>query len=360
MTKSDLLDIRICTERSVPTDRFIDAVRAAIKENPRNAPSRVTAGPNPGLAIALLTRKLWREGRTLKIAFMDGKKSVQDRVVDHAKEWEKHANLHLDFGYEPKAADIRVSFQQKGSWSYPGTDALVIDKTKPTMNYGWLTPQTDDQEYSRVVKHEFGHAFGAIHEHQHPMAGIPWNKPVVYKYYCLAYGWDRQKVDVNIFQRYSLTQTNASKYDKHSIMHYSIPNELTFGNFSTGRNTDFSNTDKEFISTVYPGAINQNTLTVGVAATSLIGKHEEINEYKFCLCHDEDRPYVIKTSGPTNVFMSLYGPDDVTNLIAADDDCGRHSNAKIGAWLGKGEYTVRIRHYRPTRAGNYSVDLQPE
>jgi hypothetical protein len=51
------------------------------------------------------------------------------------------------------------------------------------MNYGWLLANTPDQEYSRVVLHEFGHALGAIHEHQHPAAGIPWDKPKVYEYY---------------------------------------------------------------------------------------------------------------------------------------------------------------------------------
>jgi len=39
---------------------------------------------------------------------------------------------------------------------------------EPTMNYGWLKDDTDDVEYRRVVIHEFGHALGAIHEHQNP------------------------------------------------------------------------------------------------------------------------------------------------------------------------------------------------
>jgi serralysin len=39
---------------------------------------------------------------------------------------------------------------------------------KPTMNYGWMTPDSSDDEVHRVVAHEFGHALGLIHEHQNP------------------------------------------------------------------------------------------------------------------------------------------------------------------------------------------------
>ena len=47
------------------------------------------------------------------------------------------------------------------------------------MNYGWLTPDSDDDELRRVVLHEFGHALGLIHEHQNPEGGIEWNEPAV-------------------------------------------------------------------------------------------------------------------------------------------------------------------------------------
>ena len=50
-----------------------------------------------------------------------------------------------------------------GSWSAVGTDALIeryFPPYQPTMNFGWLKDDTDDQEYERVVVHEFGHVLG--------------------------------------------------------------------------------------------------------------------------------------------------------------------------------------------------------
>lgn len=120
------------------------------------------------------------------------------------------------------------------------------------MNFGWFNSSTSDQEFSRVAIHEFGHALGMIHEHQHPLASIPWDVNAVYQYYADTQGWSKAQVDNNIFAKYSTSQTNYSTYDQASIMHYPVEEELTIGNFSVGWNTVLSSTDKSFIASVYP------------------------------------------------------------------------------------------------------------
>ena len=116
--------------------------------------------------------KLWPNGRPTA-RFLDGDAGVQERVAAIAKEWEDVANLNLEF-VRTGAAEIRISFAEKGfSWSTVGTDALTVGRDEATMNYGWLEPDTELREYQRVVRHEFGHALGMIHEHQNPTAEDP-------------------------------------------------------------------------------------------------------------------------------------------------------------------------------------------
>ena len=132
--------------------------------------------------------KMWPNGSQLKARFLDGDTGVQDRVAAIAKEWEDVVNLTLQF-VQTGPAELRISFAEKDfSWSTVGTDALTVGRDEATMNYGWLEPDTELVEYQRVVRHEFGHALGMIHEHQNPAAKIPWDKPKVYAYYARQ-GW---------------------------------------------------------------------------------------------------------------------------------------------------------------------------
>jgi len=190
----------------------------------------------PGRVAAAVERlKLWENGRTLRVRFLDGDPAVQTKVEAIAKEWETEANLSLRF-VTSGAAEIRVSFAEKGfSWSTVGTDALTVGRTESTMNYGWLEPNTSTREYQRVVRHEFGHALGMIHEHQNPAAAgvIPWDKPKVYAYYAQQ-GWSKDDVDFNIFAVYSEDSTNHTSFDPTSIMEYTIPDSLTVGSYAIG------------------------------------------------------------------------------------------------------------------------------
>src|SRR3954451_17509426 len=203
-------------------DTVADAVSDQLAANERVDNTRVVPvrrGADMRLRAAVEKFKLWDNGRRLRVKFIDGVPEVQDKVAKIAKEWETVANLRLDF-VTGATSELRVSFAEKGfSWSTVGTDALTVGRTKATVNLGWLDPSTALREYQRVVRHEFGHALGMIHEHQNPAAQgvIPWDKPKVYAYYALQ-GWSKDDVDSNIFEVYSDDSTNHTEFDPTSIM----------------------------------------------------------------------------------------------------------------------------------------------
>lgn len=244
-------EAKLCTEMEW-SDKAA-SLQAALSENSDNISNhflhpamRTALAAEPAPFIALLFQKKWQPGRTLRIAFLGQvDPTVKSKIIGYAKHWLDFVNLRFDF-VDGVDGDIRITTTPGGSWSYIGTDAKLIPADKPTMNYGWLLPNTADKEYSRVVLHEFGHALGAIHEHQHPAAGIPWDRPKVYEYYARQ-GWSKDQVDNNIFTKYNSDQLNTSNYDRSSIMHYAIPNELTVGDWEIGWNTMLSETDKIFM-----------------------------------------------------------------------------------------------------------------
>jgi hypothetical protein len=204
-------------------------------------------------AQELAMTNFWAQNKALRVKFLGGDATIQTKVKNYALQWNEYSNVTLRF-VDDDDSEIRVAFRPDGSsWSAIGTDALNLQWfPNETINFGWLTLSTPDEEYSRVVLHEFGHALGCIHEHQSPAAGIPWNKDAVYRYYTQSQNWDRATVDQNIFRKWSMDQSQYSAFDPASIMLYPIPKELTDGVFEVGWNRTLSDTDKEFISTKYP------------------------------------------------------------------------------------------------------------
>jgi hypothetical protein len=203
--------------------------------------------------MALVRAALWPARAGIRAVFLDGDPSLHKRVEQVARTWFRNANLDLYFVTDVRQADIRISFSAGGSWSYIGTDCQSVAADRATMNFGWLTLHSPDDEVSRVVLHEFGHALGCIHEHQHPASGIPWNKPAVYEYYGgPPNNWSRAQVDHSIFQAYDANLTVYSQVDPDSIMMYPIPRSLTLDGFEVGLNSQLSPTDEEFIREAYP------------------------------------------------------------------------------------------------------------
>ena len=356
--------VRACIDVAVPDELLLEAMRRAIAENPNNAPAinprLLPQGVKPDVSsvfLAAITGKLWQPGRVLRVRFLDGDPKVQERIPPFAHQWSDYANITFQFVVDPDA-EIRISFRNQGSWSYLGTDALVIPKSQPTMNFGWLTAATANDEYLRLVTHEFGHALGCIHEHQNPATNIPWDREAVYRYYQGPPNyWSREQVDINLFTRYEADITQFSDFDRQSIMLYPIPNEFTLGDFEIGWNQTLSELDKQFIGTIYP-ANRKATSVLEVDAPPLdatIGEFGEVDTFTFTIVERSD--YRLETTGVTDVVMSLFGPGSDTRPVAVDDDSGEDRNARITINLRPGDYTVRVRHFSTQKTGGYRISL---
>ena len=196
----------------------------------------------------------WPPNKVLRTHFLGGVSTVvQEKVRHYISLWQPYINLKLEFVNDP-SAEIRIGFNMDGtSWSAVGMDALNKRYfPNETLNLGWLTPETEDEEYSRIVLHEFGHALGCLHEHQNPSFDIPWDREKVYQYYFQTQGWNKTQVDQNIFLKWSRNFTQFSSFDEKSIMLYPIPKELTTNGYEVGLNKTLSDIDKGFIATIYP------------------------------------------------------------------------------------------------------------
>jgi hypothetical protein len=203
---------------------------------------------------ALLKAAKWNPGDVITVCFLDGDKKLQDQVRDVAMKWtgDDMANLRFSF-VKKKDALIRISFKLRGSWSAIGTTCRNVQSGLPTMNFGWLRPESTPEEVRRVVLHEFGHAMGLIHEHQNPAGGIEWNrKNVIEDLTGPPHKWTMKQIETNMFRAFEKKETNSTKLDPKSIMLYPIPKRWTTNGFSSVLNTKLSPGDVKFIQDVYP------------------------------------------------------------------------------------------------------------
>ncbi|MDH3492580.1 MAG: M12 family metallopeptidase [Acidobacteriota bacterium] len=204
----------------------------------------------------------------ITVGFMNGTPEIKQIVYEVIAEWTTWANVAFvvaDIGEFPnRSPDIKVRFEEGGGhYSYLGIDSWLpvirAEPNKPTLQLGFLDPplryptgEVIDNVRGTIL-HEFGHSLGLHHEHQSPKVGIRWNREAVIKDLSGPPNyWSVPEIESNIFRALAEDRTKSTEYDPSSIMHYSYPAAWTLNNVSMPENETLSETDKRFISEIYP------------------------------------------------------------------------------------------------------------
>lgn len=202
-----------------------------------------------------LTKNLWRQGSTITISFSDITDKGKDYLKKNINLWQPHVNLK--FNFVETGGDIRISGKKdnSGNWSKIGTDAKDVHSSDPTMHIN--TVDITIGALNHAIRHEFGHALGLMHEHQHPNHPIKWNKEAVYEVIGKL-GEDKPSIDGNILDTIEKKSVITSDYDSKSVMHYEVTPQLTTDGYEVGFNEDISEGDKQMIARIYPPGFIQS------------------------------------------------------------------------------------------------------
>ena len=289
-------------------EAYPSALLASIEHHNRMIDDRLESDHGMSSEFVMTNAAQWPQHATVTVAFLDGDKELHKAVADTAMEWCKYCNIKLDFGLnsatgefrrwtindQTRTADIRISFDRIGYYSLVGTDSRNPQIGNPadpdggrpnqrSMNFEGFTDGRPD-DFAGVVLHEFGHALGLQHEHQHPTQGCEsefrWaddhgyvptrdqhgqfikdshgRRPGIYT---VLGGppnkWPKSVVDFNLRQLTDAHAYTFSSFDRDSIMKYFFEDWMFNGGtsshcFSAGENVKLSPTDKLGIWNTYP------------------------------------------------------------------------------------------------------------
>ena len=236
-----------CIDRVIPLHLMTLADDRAVEVRHDNDGSNLEAAGE--------RHRFWGSGMVLRVRLLDTP-GLGERVVAIAGDWTKHANLDFQLVTDGDA-EIRVTFATPGNWSAVGTDSLVTEyfpADGPTMCLSEIRRAESNLRVERVVRHEFGHAIGLVHEHSSPAAAIPWDEEAVYADLSGPPNfWDRETIHHNVFRRYSASSTNFTDFDPHSVMLYELPARWTKDRRTYPENIMLSPMDERFAARNYRG-----------------------------------------------------------------------------------------------------------
>lgn len=265
--KAEAEDVIGCQLKELPEDALVQAAEIAGQENPTNRPPefKVMAMIRDGevdipQAIAVLTTKNWgTKGVKLGVWMDTTNSALKNKILGYMNWWRtknpKGANVtfsEASFGM----AQVRISFDNTGYWSYLGTDILSPGLAgRPTMNLQGFSLSTPDAEYARVVTHETGHTLGMPHEHMRAEIINRLDRTATINYFMRTQGWSQQDVIQQVLtplREGSLLDPTPT--DDRSVMCYVLPASITRDGRAIPGGNEPNAQDYEYVSKIYPAS----------------------------------------------------------------------------------------------------------
>ena len=81
-------NIRVCIDRAIPESSTVE--------------------------LATPRAKLWPNGKRLRVRFLDGLPSIQEKVKPYAEAWHPYSNVTFEF-VNSGPAEVRISFKPDGT-----------------------------------------------------------------------------------------------------------------------------------------------------------------------------------------------------------------------------------------------------
>ncbi|HYE70391.1 MAG TPA: peptidase M12 [Aquabacterium sp.] len=289
-----------CTIRELPEHLAEPANQTAIRINPANRPrlQGLTALLDAvGVALPAITTSVQRiavarqnywgsQGVKLTVSFLDtSDQALIKKILAFANKWGKHCNA--EFVWTQRDGQVRIARQPGGYWSYLGTDILHIPADQPTMNLEAFTVNTADDEYERVVCHEFGHTLGCPHEHMRPEIIDLLDHEKVYDYFWRTQGWSRAVTKQQVLTSLREASIMGTPHAEHdSIMCYGLPGTITKNGKPISGGMKITDADGAFMNTLYPKAmpapppVEPVEASAGIATVSFAGVSVVIDQSK--------------------------------------------------------------------------------
>ena len=265
--------------------------------------------PEGGLEFLVADLQSWTPGQVVRVAFLGGSPQLYQAIEEATRPISQTANIVLDFkrggSYRTwltsdteYAAEIRVSFDERGYCSLVGTDGINPHIGLPGQPIGGAPHQRSlnlggfsvarPASWEGTTRHEFLHALGLYHEHQNMrgpcQAAFRWEddlgyqptrdrrgayitdanglRPGIYTYLSgYPNGWPRSKVDFNLRTPSDSSSLVSGPFDPSSIMLYRFP-ELFYRTqpspcAPSGAGQQLSDGDKRGLELLYPKRTQQ-------------------------------------------------------------------------------------------------------